>query len=433
MSDVPLPFQTLDADLQELGQLIRKLPDGDICNYFDILPSVKKVRSELAIQIKHCPNNFGITDLLRLIMDAEPTGNMTVIALERFQGHCPANSEMFGCVTKNSNVIGPLSKNHYFNVMPTQAPTIDRSTGLETVAPLGSIHCAHDIYNLKVHEEWDYYKSVYGSNPGASWLTVRLQSRLSHVYKSSQRAYHWAINVDYHEDSKNPSSRIKGSTAYLLRKYFFHIRESIEDALSMLRVHSPEHNLVAAYDTAESNRGVIVCNRRYNEIIAANCAAERVLRFAMKEEVTGPKVLSWLNYNRKGEWIRDHQTLANGDELFVISRSINSITITEWSGPLLTRLFPTREQARVELRRLTESGQGIVVDSRSKIGFQCVFLPFRNHVGVGVDPEGGTIIQASQFQKMKNETLCNLLVKVGESPVIIMWRTLPLVMVTKMF
>ena len=415
----PTPLNSMNHDVATLAAHIRRLPAIDPTGFFHgIARAVKRVKDHIV-----CATN--VRELLRVLLDHDPTDSITAIALERFQLHCSSNSEMFGCITRNDGTSGPLSRIHYFNVMGTQSPTLDRSTGLECFAPARSIHGSPDLWRRSTHEAWELYPRLYGTTVGAAWLTILFQRRCSHTHKSSQKGYVWAINVDYVDGGSVGSTRVKGSAGHELARYFDLTHDSIEQSLSRLNVHAPDHALASVYDVVESSAGVIMHDGR--RILAANRASERVLASLLPGPLTETRILKWLAED--SDDIRSRQTTNNGDYIVVVSRALSSLTTMDWSGPTILVPFPNDARDRVKLHQFAESGVGVVIDAMDKIGCRCLFLPFQNHVGVGVDARGCHAIPSTQFQKLPQADLIALLARARETPVLVMKRASPMAII----
>lgn len=416
---IPAPLDSMSYDVAVLVAHIRRLPA--IEGFFQsVARAVKRAKDHLACVAS-------IHDLLRVLLDNDPTSSITAISLERFQMHCSSNSEMFGCITRDERASGPLSRSHYFNVMGTQSPTLDRSTGLECFAPPRSIHGSHDLWRRSTHETWELYPVLYGSTVGAAWLTVLLRRRCSHTHKSSQKGYSWAINVDYVDDGCVGSTRVKGSAGYELARYFAQTRDSVEQALVRLSVHTPGHELASIYDAVESNAGVVVHDG--TRILAANRASERVLASLLPGPLTEPEILRWLAERPDSDDTCARRTTDRGEHVVVVARSLGSLTPADWSGPMTLVPFPSDARVRVKLFELAASGVGVAVDARDKIGFRCLLLPFQNFVGVGVDARGCHSVSATEYQKLPQPDLLALLARTRETPILLIKRTSPVVII----
>lgn len=416
---IPTPLASMNHDPVTLAAHIRCLPEIRPEFFLGVADAVRRAKNHLA-----CATD--VRELLCMLLEYDPTNSITAITLERFQMHCPSNSEMFACITRDERASGPLSRSHYFNVMGTQTPTLDRSTGLECLAPARSVYGSHDLWQRSTHEGWEFYPRLYGATAGAGWLTVLLQRRCSHTHKSSQKGYSWALNIDYTDDGRVRSTRVKGSVGHELARYFDLTRDSLEESLSRLRVHAADHALASIYDDVESSAGVIVHDGR--RILAANRASERVFASLLPGPLSETTILQWLAGARSDD-IRSLRTTDNGDHIVVVSRALSSITTVDWSGPTTLVPFPSDARDRVKLHQFAESGVGVVIDAVDKIGCSCLFLPFQNHVGVGVDARGCHAIPSTQFQKLPQPDLIALLARARETPVLIMKRASPVAII----
>jgi hypothetical protein len=389
MDAIPKPFDSMDHDVTTLAALIGHLPP--LSAYFgDLVEHVNPANDDLE-------SATSVRDILGILLEREPTGAVTAITLERFQMHCPSNS------------------------------TLDRSTGLECASIVGSIHGSHDLWTRSAHEAWDMYERLYGSTPGAAWLTVLLQRRRSHLHKSSRCNYCWTVNVDYLNERAPTSTRESGSTGHQLARFFAHTREAVERALSRLNVHTPDHALARMFDTVGSSAGVIV--RNGTGVVAANRAAERVLGLWMAEPLTEANIVRWLDDPLQGDHVRAEAPLPNGDEVFVVSRKVNSITLSDWSGPLRTMPFPSDPRARTAMCKQAKAGIGLVVECKREVGFRCLVLPFQNHVGVGISSSGCFEITCEDLQKLRRHELIELFERSPVRPAVILKRTDPIALI----
>lgn len=420
MHSVPKPFDSVDHDVKTLATLIGHLPSILDIPFTDVRNEVNRARSDLR-------SARTVHEVLSALLANAPTGAITAITLERFQMQCPSNSEMFGCVTRDDRPTGPLSRSHYFIVMSTQSPTLDRSTGLECASRGASIHSSHDLWTLSAHEAWDNYGMLYGSDPGAAWLTVLLKRRRSHLYTSSRCRYCWTLNVDFFIAGHLVSTRDPRSTGGQLALYFARTRDEVELALTRLGLHAADHGLARLYDEHASTAGVIV--RSGERIVAANRAAERVLGSWIAEPLTETSILRWLDDPHRNGDIRSEVPLSGGERAFVISREVSSITLADWPGHVAVAALPRQSPARIHICEQAELGNATVIDAVNEVRFRCLVLPFKNHIGVGIDSRGCHTITASEFQRLSIPALIQLFARSIDRPTIITNRPDPVALI----